>query len=276
MKLAAIFMAGLMCTNVHAAKRSKPVKAPAVEHSIVVLNNSSNKVLFEKNPNRVRSMASMTKLMTAMVVLDQMPNPFKTISLKVPYMGKREYTVKELLNLLLVRSDNHAAEILSKNFHSNRNEFIQAMNAKALALGMMSAEFRDPSGLDNRNAATANDVAKMVLAAGQYPDIRQASSQPAVEVATGTGKRTRTVSINNTNKTILDEFGNIVVSKTGTTTSAGKCLGMLVEQQGQEYAVVIMGEPTKVHRDQEARNLLQNYLTPPTTQAILNDYSSRF
>jgi len=275
MKFAAIIAIALLCTNVHAGGKPRKVKPPVTEHSVIVLNTSVNRVVYEKNPDRVRSIASITKLMTAMVVLDQTTNPLKVIKLPTPYMGKREYTVKELLNLLLVRSDNYVAEVLSKNFHSNRAAFIQAMNDKAFSLGMLSAQFKDPSGLNNDNSATASDVAKMLIAAGQYPDIRHSSSQPVVEINSNS-KRARAISINNTNKAILDEFDNIVVSKTGTTTSAGKCLAMLVEQQGQQYSVVIMGESSRSNRDQEARYLLQNHITPPTTDDILNDYNPRF
>jgi D-alanyl-D-alanine endopeptidase (penicillin-binding protein 7) len=185
----------------------------------------------------------------------------KEITLKSPYLGKKIYTVGELLDLTLVRSDNYAAEILSKNFHGTRDLFIEAMNSKALALGMLSAQFVDPTGLGADNSATAKDIAKMVFASGQYPDIRR-SAQKTVEVTTQQGRRSRTVTINNTNKDILAEFDNIVVSKTGTTSRAGKCVAMLVEKAGRVYAIVILGQPNKIKRDYQARNLMHNYLEP--------------
>lgn len=245
--------------NVEAAKKQKAA-VPAPEHSIVVMNSGTNSVALEKNANVVRSMASITKLMTAMVVLDQMPNPLRKISLKSPYMGRRDYTVSELLKLTLVRSDNYAAEILSKNFLGDRQTFIRSMNDKARSLGMWTAEFQDPTGLSAGNSATARDIVKMVAAAGTYPDIRALSSRPEVELETLQGKKTRTVSISNTNKVILDEFDNIIVSKTGFTSRAGRCLAMLVERAGHQYAVVILGEPSKQRRDYEARNLIHTYV----------------
>lgn len=259
MKTITIILAGLICFNAHGARKTKPLAVPAVEQSTVVVNQTAEQVIVNNNADTVHSMASITKLMTAMVVLDQMPNPLKEITLKSPYMGKKSYTVGELLDLTLIRSDNYAAETLSKHFLGSRDSFIEAMNSKALTLGMLSAQFVDPTGIGAANGATARDIAKMVFAAGQYPDIRR-SAQKTVEVTSQQGRRSRTVSINNTNKDILTEFDNILVSKTGTTSRAGKCLAMLVEKAGRVYAIVILGEPNKIKRDYQARNLIRNYL----------------
>lgn len=265
MKTTTIILAGLICFNAHAAKKAKPPAPPQVEQSTVVVNQ--DEVVVGNNEDTVHSMASITKLMTAMVVLDQLPNPLKEITLKSAYLGKKTYTIQELLDLTLIRSDNHAAEVLSKNFHGNRESFISAMNSKALSLGMFTAEFVDPTGLGAANSATARDIAKMVFAAGQYPDIRR-STQKTVEVVTQQGRKTRTVSINNTNKDILTEFDNILVSKTGTTSRAGKCLAMLVEKAGQVYAIVILGEPNKIRRDLQARNLMHNHLVVKSVSLV--------
>lgn len=258
MKTMIVILAGLVCFNALAGKKTKPVTGPA-EQSILLINQNEGQVIVENNADTIHSMASITKLMTAMVVLDQSPDLAKKITLKSPYLGKKAYTVNELLDLALIRSDNHAAEVLSKNFYSNRKSFIEAMNYKALTLGMLSARFVDPTGLGADNSATAKDIAKMVFASGQYPDIRR-SVQKTVEVTSRQGSKTRTVSISNTNKDILAEFDNILVSKTGTTTRAGKCLALLVEKAGQVYAIVILGEPNKIKRDHQARTLIYNYL----------------
>lgn len=259
MKRTLILLAAVSALSAMAAPKKKPPQLPLVEPSTVVIDQTDQQVVVNNNADNVQSMASITKLMTAMVVLDQTYNLDHEIKLKQPHYGKRVYTVKELLDLTLIRSDNHAAEILSQNFHSSRSEFIEVMNRKAWSLNMFSARFADPTGLSADNSATARDIAKMVAAAGQYPDIRR-STQKTVEVNTRQGRHTRTVSINNTNKDILNEFDNILVSKTGTTSRAGKCLAMLVEKAGHVYAVVILGEPSKMRRDQQAKNLLQNYL----------------
>jgi len=258
-KILTLTVAGLLCFNAVATNKNKQPQ-PVVAPSTVVLNQTSNQILVDNNADRVQSMASITKLMTAMVVLDHTTDLQKQIRLKAPWNGKRNYTVGELLDLALIRSDNHAAELLSKNFTSNRKEFISEMNRKALSLGMLSAQFVDPTGIGADNSATATDIARMVIAAGEYPFIRR-SSNATMDLQSAAKGRPRIIQVNNTNKDILTEFDTIVVSKTGTTTRAGKCLAMLVEKAGQVYAVVILGEPNKIKRDNRARAIIQDSLT---------------
>ncbi len=255
MKYGIIALAAAVCFSAHGAKK----QPPAPNRSVIVINQSTNQITHEYNADLPRSMASITKVMTAMVVLDTLPNLYDRIKLKVAYLGKREYTVKEMLDLLLVRSDNNIAEILSKNFLAGRDNFIKAMNVKAQQIGMTTAKFVDPSGIGAGNRATAKDIARMVLISASYPAIRD-SSQPIIELETGDKKGYRTVSLHNTNYRILNEFNNVIVSKTGTTSAAGKCVAMVVEQKGQTYAVVVLGEPNGARRDTEARNLIYNYL----------------
>lgn len=258
MRFIVTLLALSICTSAFAnKKRTKPEPMP--EQSVMVYNYSTNSVTHERNADLPRSMASITKVMTAMVVLDTLPNLYQKVKLKTAYLGRREYTVKEMLDLLLVRSDNNIAEILAKNFLDNRNAFIQAMNDKARKIGMSTAEFVDPSGLLAGNRASARDIATMVIASASYPAIRE-TTKVTMEFEAATKKGYRTVSLHNTNYRILNEFNNIVVSKTGTTNAAGRCVAMVVEQQGHTYALVIMGEPNGARRDIEARNLIHNYL----------------
>lgn len=258
MKFAVTLLALAISTGALAnTKRTKPEPAP--EQSVVVYNYSTNSVTHERNADTPRSMASITKIMTAMVVLDTLPNLYQKVKLKASYLGRREYTVKEMLDLLLVRSDNNIAEILAKNFLDSRDAFIEAMNSKARRIGMATAEFVDPSGLGAGNRASARDIATMVIASASYPAIRE-TTKATMEFEAATKKGYRTVSLYNTNYRILNEFNNIVVSKTGTTNAAGKCVAMVVEQQGHTYAVVILGEHNSTRRDTEARTLLHSYI----------------
>lgn len=240
-----------LCATAWAAK--KPAK---IDNSVIVVNQSTQQVILEENADRVRSMASITKLMTAMVVLDTLPNLDRTIKFSPGYLPRRDYTLREMLTLLLVRSDNQAAEVLSKNFHGSRERFIDAMNEKAVMLGMLSARFVDPSGIMADNSATARDIVKLLVASGTYPAIRELAGLREVGFETKQGKRVKQVNLTNTNRDILFEFDNIVVSKTGTTTAAGKCLAMLVEKNGQQYAVILLGDTTKQARDTRARQIL--------------------
>lgn len=248
----------LICTNTFANIKRSKVEPPPVQ-SVMVYNYSTNSVTHERNADTPRSMASITKIMTAMVVLDTLPNLYQKIKLKASYLGRREYTVKEMLDLLLVRSDNNIAEILAKNFLSSREAFIEAMNSKARRIGMTTAEFVDPSGLMAGNRASARDIATMVIASASYPAIRE-TTKATMEFEAATKQGYKTISLNNTNYRILNEFNNIVVSKTGTTNAAGKCLAMVVEQRGHTYAVVILGEHNNIRRDFEARALLNSYV----------------
>lgn len=249
----------LALTVTTSAVANKKRGQPWPEQSVMVYNYSTNTVTHERNADQPRSMASITKVMTAMVVLDTLPNLNQKVKLKSSYMGRREYTVKEMLDLLLVRSDNNISEILAKNFLDNRASFIQAMNDKARKIGMTTAEFVDPSGLLAGNRASTRDIATMLIASASYPAIRD-TTKATMDFESKTKKGAMTVSLLNTNYRILNEFNNIVVSKTGTTTAAGKCLAMVVEQQGHTYAIVILGEQNTVRRDTEARVLLHTYI----------------
>jgi len=229
------------------------------EPSAVVINHSTGETIYSHNDERPHSMASITKLMTAMVVLDTRPDVNKIMHLKTAHQGRTDYSLKEMLELLLVRSDNRIAEILSRNFHSNRPSFIAEMNVKAQRLGMSTAHFVDPSGLDAGNQASARDVATMILASATYPEIKE-SSKRSLEWSTATKKGLRIISLFNTNYKILSEFQNVVVSKTGSTNAAGRCVAMVVEQLGQTYAVVVMGETNGIQRDIKVRYLMNHYL----------------
>jgi D-alanyl-D-alanine endopeptidase (penicillin-binding protein 7) len=201
--------------------------------------------------------------MTAMVVLDQNPQMSKKITILKSKNGKviREYSIEELLAVMLVKSDNSAAETLSKSFFHTRRQFIDAMNKKAEDLGMLTARFSDPSGLSAENRASARDVAIMVTAAAAYPEIRNTASLKNFEmIVNKNGKKKQTIVFRNTNYRILFEFDNIKVSKTGFTSHAGRCLAMLVEHRGRHYAVVILGQPNSNKRDAVARELLTQHL----------------
>lgn len=214
--------------------------AAANEHSIIVHNTTTGTSVVGTNQYAVRPVASITKLMTAIISLEifQLDQQIK--------VGKKTYTnVETLLKHLLVRSSNHAAELLATAHPMGRQQFINDMNRKAQSLGLVYTTFDDPSGLSAKNVSTANELIKLVETAGSYPFIRQISVLPTLNQNQA-----------NTNKDILVDHKNITVSKTGFTSRAGRCLAMLVDQNGYQYAVIILGEPTKKIRDDLARNLL--------------------
>ena len=219
-------------------------------HTIIVYNVGTKETVLSENADVIRPMASITKLMTAMIALDRYE-----LSDKLSIGKKSRATVEQLLIKLLVRSDNGAAEVLARNYPQGRTAFIRAMNDRSAQLGLVDTKFSDPSGL-MPNTSTAKELVKLVAASGNYNFIRRISSQPAIYQTSQVKKKTKTVTLANTNSSILFEFNNILVSKTGFTYKAGRCLAMLVDKNGQEHVIIILGERTKQSRDQLARNLL--------------------
>jgi len=208
--------------------------------SILVIDASTSRVVHEYNSNSVRPIASITKLMTAMVSLELYGlNDYVMI-------GKKQKTsVKELLTRLLVRSDNNAADLLAKHHPQGRSAFLSAMNTKAKSLNLQSTVFNDPSGLSSDNISTAAEVAALTIEASKFDFIREISVVP------------QTKQFTNTNFQILKDYHNILVSKTGFTSAAGRCLTMLVDHGQTRYVIIILGELTKVARETTARSLLQ-------------------
>ena len=219
-------------------------------HTVLVYNVGTKETVLSENADVIRPMASITKLMTAMIALDRYE-----LSDKLPTGKKSRATVEQLLIKLLVRSDNGAAEVLARNYPQGRTAFIRAMNDRSAQLGLVDTKFSDPSGL-MPNTSSAKELVKLVAASGNYNFIRRISSQPAIYQTSQVKKKTKTVTLANTNSNILFEFNNILVSKTGFTYKAGRSLAMLVDKNGQEHVIIILGERTKQSRDQLARNLM--------------------
>lgn len=233
----------------------------AAQPSTLVYNLNSNRVERSENADQVRPMASITKLMTAMVILEK--------------FSLESDNVKILLEKLLIRSDNGAAETLARKYPGGRPAFIDRMNVKARELGLHQTRFEDPSGIGAGNVTTATELVEIVRASGRFPAIRNIASRTEIsypvlikkrvkDSSSKKKKKSRTyqvvrqtlVTLPNTNHNIMFEFSEIAISKTGTTSKAGKCLAMLVKKQDQEYAVIILGEPNRQARDRTARELI--------------------
>ncbi len=209
-----------------------------------VINLSKDEVVLDNGSNIVRPIASVTKLMTALVVIDSGLN----LDEKIFYKGfsRKQMSRNELLTLMLVKSDNRAAETLAKNVPGGMSNFINEMNIKAVSIGMPNTHYDDPSGLSSGNISTAKDLAVLLNHVYDYYKIREITSTVSynipVEVKRKRKVYARHVTINNTNRNLLSEYSEIRISKTGTTNAAGKCLAMLINHNGDKYAVVILGE----------------------------------
>jgi len=232
--------------------------------SVLLYNDTTGHHLIETHPDTVRPIASITKIMTAMVALDHdrdLNRPLKLVGKTRGVLPWGTWTRGEILQAMLVRSDNDAAETLAEDYPGGRSAFLAAMNIKADLLRMPHSNFSDPSGLDNRNVTTLIGVKRLLLASAEYPLIRDISVQKQALFDQRFKKRIRKIELPNTNKDLLFEFDNIVVSKTGLTTPAGWCVGMVVEQRGHRYVVIVLGARNKLERLKIAKEIMYNNLS---------------
>lgn len=231
--------------------------------SLWLYNKTQDDVIVGLNTTQVRPIASITKIMTAMVYLDRQQYLNTKIRLITPVssnLPRQSYSRSDLLAAMLIRSDNAASETLAADYPGGREAFIRAMNAKARALGMRQTQFVDPSGLSRGNTSTVGDVSTMLLASALYEFIRRATTQKQASFEVYYDQKIRTIELPNTNRGLLFEFDNIVISKTGFTTPAGWCVGMVVEQGRDVYVVVVLGSSTKALRHTTARQIMINHI----------------
>lgn len=241
---------------------STPLKLASAK--ALVINQLTGETLYAKNTNVPTPIASVTKLMTAMVMLDAHLPMDELVAISdedVDYLkgtGSRlsvgtVLTRGELLQLALMASENRAASALGRAYPGGKSAFIQAMNNKAQLLGMYSTRFVDSTGLDSNNVSTAEDLVKMVNAAYHYPEIRQVSTSPSQEV-TLYGRRNP---LNFVNTNALVRGGNWVIglSKTGFINEAGRCLVMQAEISGQPTIIVLLDSAGKMTRIGDANRI---------------------
>ncbi len=219
---------------------------------------SNNLVVSQEGDDIQRPIASITKLMTAMVVLDSVVDMNQLVRLNRQVgtsLPRKEYTRLELLHALLVRSDNAAAETLAEHHPGGRSSFVRAMNSKAQILELENTRFVDPSGLGIFNVSTMREIGIMLKTANAYEPIRNISTQ--TEVKLPADKKSQWTRFFNTNHSILTQFSNIVVSKTGFTVPAGFCVAMIMNQSGRDIAVIVLGEKDKIHRSTTVNRIVQ-------------------
>ena len=203
--------------------------------------NLDGDIISSENIYEKRSIASITKLMTVMVILDARQDLTEHI---------KPYTRKELIQLAMVHSDNRASEILCSNYPTGRSDCIRAMNEKARWLGMIDTHFVDPTGLGVMNVSTAYDLIKLVTAAQNYPEIVEASQMSKVVIK----KKKRTLIFNNTNP-IIGKRHEFIVSKTGFIRAAGGCIVMMLDTNLGRRIVVLLGSKNTKTRIPEAEML---------------------
>jgi D-alanyl-D-alanine carboxypeptidase len=222
--------------------------------STLIYDQNNGEILTCDNCNVPRPIASLTKIMTALVALEHNSDFSKPVFVgqgsKIP---PGINTRGDLFTAMLVRSDNKAAELLAEDYPGGRKAFIRAMNAKARSLGMEFTRFVDPSGLGSGNIANIGEINNLIKVASLQPIIADTSVLPQVEIKNKKYK----VLLDNTNKMLLAEFHEIKFSKTGFTNASGWSVGMILERQGQRFIVIVLGARDKVERYNLAKDMIQ-------------------
>jgi len=230
--------------------------------SALVVDQFGGEALFQKNAGQIVPIASITKLMTAMVVLDGSPalqEPVRITDEDVDYLrGSRSrlhvgsvLSRESALLLALMSSENRAANALARHYPGGMPAFLAAMNIKAQALGMRDTHFEDPTGLTSNNVSTANDLAKMVAAAYKYPLIREFSTTAEATVDVGA----REMAYRNTNPLVRSAAWDVGLSKTGYISEAGKCLVMQARVADKPVVIVLLDSAGKLTRVGDANRI---------------------
>jgi len=231
------------------------------EPTVLVYNINAQRTEQSQHADQVRSMASVTKLMTAMVALDHNRNLQQPVLLGKHTSSRLPpglYTREQLLLAMLVSSDNGAAEAIAQDYPGGRSAFVAEMNRHAKMWNLGDTKFVDPSGLGVFNVSTAQDLAEMVQIAASYWFIQEASGQSTVQLKKPDQTRGNTVNLIHTSRPLLAEFDRVAVSKTGFTNPAGWCVAMLVERNKQQYVVIVLGASTKLNRSAIIKKAFKN------------------
>ena len=243
----------------------------------LMIDEHTGAVLLEKNANDIVPIASLTKLMTAMVVLDakldlqqaimitdEDVDILKHSSSRVPVGAT--FARGTLLELALMSSDNRAAYALARTYPGGLPAFRQAVRNKGLEIGLRRTNIEEPTGLSPHNTSTATDLARLVIAAGRYPEIERLTTASAdlIEVE-GAATQYR-----NTNRLVGNSAWDIRLSKTGFTREAGRCLVMRVQAAGRSTVMILLNARESVVRTADAVNLHRMLRGEPIMEAAVS------
>lgn len=240
---------------------------PFSSQHALVFEEESGKILIEKDAHAVVPIASLTKLMTAMVVLDAKQDMDELISIEESDVDTLKHSSsrvpvgvalsrRTVLQLALMSSDNRAAAALGRTYPGGSPAFLEAVNAKVEALGMKNTSIEEPTGLSPYNRSTAADLLKMATAASSYPEIASLTTETG-DLVDISG---RLVQYHNTNRLVGKKGWDILLSKTGFTREAGRCLIMRMQAAGKHVIVVLLNAQESAQRMVDAENV-QRYLS---------------
>lgn len=228
----------------------------------LVIDQDTDQVLFSKNPDAVLPIASITKLMTAMVVLNANQSLDEELTISQDDVdtekgsGSRlavgtRLTRGEMLHLALMSSENRAANALGRHYPGGLTAFVSAMNAQASLLGMHATRYVEPTGLSSSNQSSAQDLALLVKAASEMALIRELSTAQQTAVAVGR----RQLQFRNTNSLVRDPSWSIGLQKTGYISEAGRCVVMQAQMAGRTLIMVLLDSAGRYARAGDAERL---------------------
>jgi serine-type D-Ala-D-Ala endopeptidase (penicillin-binding protein 7) len=256
-------LTGILLSALAFTAHAKPAMAPKLKSSsVLVIDPTDSSVLYSRNSDVAAPIASITKLMTALVVLDarqSMDEPLEITQAEtdLPKANVSRLTVgtvltrSDLMHLALMSSENRAAHALAANYPGGVRACVAAMNAKAKALGMHNAHFDDPTGLSSDNVASPEDLSKLVIAASHNAVIREYSTDPSYTVRV----HRHLVEFRNTDNLVKNPTWNIIVQKTGYISEAGKCLVMEAVIEGRNVVIVLLDSLGKYTRVADAKRV---------------------
>jgi D-alanyl-D-alanine endopeptidase (penicillin-binding protein 7) len=268
-------LAGTVLAFSSVAAPAKTALFPKLKSSsVLIIDQSDATVLYARHSDVAAPIASITKLMTALVVLDakQPLNQVLEITLAetdLPRGGFSRLSVGtaltrgDLMHLALMSSENRAAHALGVNYPGGIPAVVRAMNAKATALGMTSAHFVDPTGLSSENVASPEDLSKLVIAASHNSSIREYSTDKRYTVRV----RNHLVEFHNTDNLVANPTWNIIVQKTGYITEAGKCLVMETVIEGRNVIMVLLDSAGKLTRVADAKRV-KSWMEATATERV--------
>ena len=247
-------------------------------NAALIVDESKLEILFEKNANIALPMASVTKLMTALVVVESMQDMNEILEITQDDVDMLKHTGSRLkvgtrmsrgnlLHLALMSSENRAAAALGRNYPGGLKGFVSAMNIKAQVLGMSDSNYVDSSGLSSGNVASARDLAKLVMAASQYPILRKYSTDTHYSVDDGLHQ----LQYGSTNALVHNPNWQIQLQKTGYISEAGQCLVMKAIIDGRPIVMVFLdskGKGSRIADAQRIRNWLTRQQQPSIDQQL--------
>ena len=253
------------------ARRAPPGGVYA--RNAILVDPATGEVLFEKNSDSPVPIASLTKLMTALVFLEQKPQLEREVEVTLPELDGGGHTqlrngervaLGDLLHMSLMSSDNVATRVLARESGLPATEFVARMNRKAVELGLAGTRFVEFTGLDERNVSTASDVARLLHAAAHEPLIQEITTTRQYQFATGR----RVHDVHTTNRLLYSSRYEVLGGKTGFILEAGYCFATWIRTQGRDVIAVVLGAPTNATRFADAVRLLQKSTAPAVTSGM--------